>query len=144
MDENDWWINPNGGAVCCVFRRAGVERMNSDFPTDGPDSVAEDEKRPSEVALDAIAGHVYVIEAGEWNEPDPELYAYSSEDICREHVAHMTRKPEWDTIDKRPWDDATVIARWNSQVLRQYIAVHRLPVVSSAERQRPDGAKETP
>jgi ribosomal protein S27AE len=30
--------------------------MNNDFPTDGPDSVAEVEKRPSGVALDAIVG----------------------------------------------------------------------------------------
>lgn len=32
--------------------------MNNDFPTDGPDSLAEVENRPSEVALDAFVGRL--------------------------------------------------------------------------------------
>jgi hypothetical protein len=42
--------------------------MNNDFPADGPDSLAEVEKRPSEVALNAlvrqIADKIYEYEDG--------------------------------------------------------------------------------
>ena len=36
--------------------------MNNDFPTDGPDSVADVEKRPSEVALDAMVRKIQSLE----------------------------------------------------------------------------------
>ena len=72
--------------------------------------------------------HVFVVEQAEWYETGPELSAYATEEICRDHLAGIVSKPEWHETNIETWDSTTVVARWDNQTEKQYIKMHRVAI----------------
>ena len=72
--------------------------------------------------------YIYAVESGEWYEARPELGAYPNESSAREIIAHLTRKPEWEhtDCDAAMPEDASVIDRWDCQISKEYIVLHKL------------------